>query len=99
MEYTSQAINELNEKKKHLEDQAKIEIQMEKMKLAKEQRCILQSQVDIIHNTRKVMKEVVVDSDLLKEEKKKLEFVVAELLKAGHGSKEKLERIKVILEE
>lgn len=98
MEYTSQAINELNEKKKHLEDQAKIEIQMEKMKLAKEQRCILQSQVDIIHNTRKVMKEVVVDRDLLKE-KKKLEFVVAELLKAGHGSKEKLERIKVILEE
>ncbi|KAI4993278.1 hypothetical protein ZWY2020_007591 [Hordeum vulgare] len=38
MDTTSQAINELNEKKKQLEDQANIEIQMEKLKLAKEQR-------------------------------------------------------------
>ncbi|XBH95639.1 hypothetical protein VPH35_086167 [Triticum aestivum] len=36
MDYTSQAINDLNEKKKQLEDQAKIEISMKKMKLAKE---------------------------------------------------------------
>ncbi|KAI4964430.1 hypothetical protein ZWY2020_005817 [Hordeum vulgare] len=45
MDYTSQAINK---KKKELEDQARIEISMEKLKLAKEQRCILQSQADII---------------------------------------------------
>ncbi|KAF6984377.1 hypothetical protein CFC21_002410 [Triticum aestivum] len=38
---TSQAINELKEKKKQLEEQAKIELQMEKLKLKKEQRCIL----------------------------------------------------------
>ncbi|KAI5008823.1 hypothetical protein ZWY2020_009871 [Hordeum vulgare] len=58
MEYTSQAIIDLNKKKKELEDQAKIEISMEKLKLSKQQRCILQSQADIIHNTRKAMKEV-----------------------------------------
>ncbi|XBI77921.1 hypothetical protein VPH35_087702 [Triticum aestivum] len=58
MDYTSQAINELNEKKKQLEDQAKIELSMEKLKLAKEQRCILQSQAENIQNTRKAMKEV-----------------------------------------
>uniref|UniRef100_A0A8I7BCV1 Uncharacterized protein n=1 Tax=Hordeum vulgare subsp. vulgare TaxID=112509 RepID=A0A8I7BCV1_HORVV len=58
MDTTSQAMNELNEKKKQLEDQANIEIQMEKLKLAKEQRCILQSQAVIIQNMRKAMKEV-----------------------------------------
>uniref|UniRef100_A0A8I6X242 Uncharacterized protein n=1 Tax=Hordeum vulgare subsp. vulgare TaxID=112509 RepID=A0A8I6X242_HORVV len=58
MEYTSEAIIDLNKKKKELEDQAKIEISMEKLKLAKQQRCILQSQEDIIQNTRKAMKEV-----------------------------------------
>nr|XP_020185124.1 uncharacterized protein LOC109770825 [Aegilops tauschii subsp. strangulata] len=98
--YTSQAINELKEKKHQLEEQAKIEIQMEKLKLKKEQRCILQSQADIIQNTRKAMKEIQVERDLLKEEKKKLEHIIAELLKAGHGCKEKLDKIKeVVMEE
>ena len=46
---------------------------MEKLKLKKEQRCILQSQADIIQNARKAMKELEVEKDLLKEEKKKLE--------------------------
>ncbi|KAF7099773.1 hypothetical protein CFC21_101369 [Triticum aestivum] len=100
MDCTSQAINELKEKKKQLEEQAKIELQMEKLKLKKEQRCILQSQADIIQNTRKVMKEIEVDIDLLKEEKKKLENLIAELLKVGHGCKEKLDKIKeVVMEE
>uniref|UniRef100_A0A453J434 Uncharacterized protein n=1 Tax=Aegilops tauschii subsp. strangulata TaxID=200361 RepID=A0A453J434_AEGTS len=93
MDYTSQAINELKEKKHQLEEQAKIEVQMEKLKLKKEQRCILQSQADIIQNTRKAMKEIQVERDLLKEEKKKLEHIIAELLKAGHGCKEKLDRM------
>ena len=87
MDLTSQAINELKEKKHQLEEQAKIEVQMEKLKLKKEQRCILQSQPDIIQNTRKAMKEIQVEKDLLKEEKKKLEHIIAELLKAGHGCK------------
>ncbi|VAI23613.1 unnamed protein product [Triticum turgidum subsp. durum] len=100
MDYTSQAINELKEKKHQLEEQTKIEIQMEKLKLKKEQRCILQSQADIIQNTRKAMKEIQVERDLLKEEKKKPEHIIAELLKAGHGCKEKLDKIKeVVMEE
>ncbi|XBH72156.1 hypothetical protein VPH35_099520 [Triticum aestivum] len=99
MDYTSQAINELNEKKKQLEDQAKIELSMEKLKLAKEQRCILQSQADIIQNMRKAMKEVEGDRDLLKQEKKNLEYLIADLLNAGHASKDKLERIKAIMNE
>ena len=86
------------EKKKELEEKAMLEVQMEKLKLAKEQRCILQSQADIIKNTRKAMKDVQVDRDVLKKEKAKLELVVAELLKEGYGSKEKLEQIKAILE-
>nr|XP_020150131.2 uncharacterized protein LOC109735332 [Aegilops tauschii subsp. strangulata] len=97
MDYTS---HELKEKKHQLEEQAKIEVQMEKLKLKKEQRCILQSQADIIQNTRKAMKEIQVERDLLKEEKKKLEHVISELLKVGHGSKEKLDKIKqVVMEE
>ena len=44
------------------------------------------------------MKEIEVDRNLLAEEKKELEKVVADLLNAGHGSKEKLEQIKAILE-
>ncbi|XBI85767.1 hypothetical protein VPH35_093856 [Triticum aestivum] len=99
MDYTSQAINELAEKKKQLEDQAKIELSMEKLKLAKEQRCILQSQAEIIQNMRKAMKEVEGDRDLLKQEKKKLEYLIADLLNAGHASKAKLERIKAIMNE
>ncbi|KAF7039425.1 hypothetical protein CFC21_049424 [Triticum aestivum] len=97
MDYTS---HELKEKKHQLEEQAKIEVQMEKLKLKKEQRCILQSQADIIQNTRKAMKEIQVERDLLKEEKKKLEHVISELLKVGHGCKEKLDKIKqVVMEE
>ncbi|XBI24873.1 hypothetical protein VPH35_049899 [Triticum aestivum] len=99
MDYTSQAINELAEKKKQLEDQAKIELSMEKLKLAKEQRCILQSQAEIIQNMRKAMKEVEGDRDLLKQEKKKLEYLIADLLNAGHDSKAKLERMKAIMNE
>ncbi|KAF7073391.1 hypothetical protein CFC21_078387 [Triticum aestivum] len=100
MDYTSQSINELKEKKHQLEEQAKIEVQMGKLKLKKEQRYILQSQADIIQNTRKAMKEIQVERDLLKEEKKKLEHIIAELLKAGHGCKEKLDKIKeVVMEE
>ncbi|XBI36495.1 hypothetical protein VPH35_121997 [Triticum aestivum] len=94
-----QAINDLNAKKKQLEDQANIEISMENMKLAKEQRCILQSQADIIQNMRKAMKEVEGDRDLLKQEKKKLEYLIADLVNAGHASKDKLERIKAIMNE
>jgi len=71
---------------------------MEKLKLAKEQRCILQSQADIIKNTRKAKKEVEQERDLLKIEKAKLEHVVNELLNDGHASKEKLEKIKAILD-
>nr|XP_020197345.1 uncharacterized protein LOC109783153 [Aegilops tauschii subsp. strangulata] len=82
-----------------LEEQCKMELKMEKLRLAKEQRCILSSQVDIIRNTRKAMKEVKEDRDLLREEKKNLESVIAEFLKGGHGSKEKLQKIKSILEE
>ncbi|KAF7062649.1 hypothetical protein CFC21_069226 [Triticum aestivum] len=97
---TSHAINELKEKKHQLDEKAKIEVQMEKLKLKKEQRCILQSQADTIQNTRKVMKEIQVERDLLKAEKKKLEHVISELLKAGHGCKEKLDKIKeVVMEE
>uniref|UniRef100_A0A8I6XH52 Uncharacterized protein n=1 Tax=Hordeum vulgare subsp. vulgare TaxID=112509 RepID=A0A8I6XH52_HORVV len=96
MEYISQAINK---NKKELEDQARIEISMEKSKLAKEQRYILQSQEDIIQNMRKAMKEVQVDRDLLKEEKNKLEYLIADLLKVGHCTKDKLERIKAVVDE
>ncbi|XBI74707.1 hypothetical protein VPH35_068190 [Triticum aestivum] len=78
MDYTSQTINEFKEKKHQLEEQAKIEVQMEKLKLKKEQRYILQSQANIIQNTRKAMKEIQVERDLLKEEKKKLEHVISE---------------------
>uniref|UniRef100_A0A8I6YBH3 Uncharacterized protein n=1 Tax=Hordeum vulgare subsp. vulgare TaxID=112509 RepID=A0A8I6YBH3_HORVV len=96
MDYTSEAINK---KKKELEDQARIEISMEKLKLAKEQRCILQSQAYIIQNMRKAMKEVHMDRGLLKEEKKKLEYLIADLLKARHCTKEKMEMIKAIVDE
>ena len=41
MDFTSQEINDLNAKKKQLEDQAKIEISMEKMKLAKPDMIVL----------------------------------------------------------
>ncbi|VAH53428.1 unnamed protein product [Triticum turgidum subsp. durum] len=84
--------------KKEVEEKSRLEVQMKKLKLADEQRCVLQSQADIIKNTRKAMKDVEVDRYLLKKEKAKLEQVVAELLKDGYGSKEKLEQIKAILD-
>ena len=42
-----------------------MELKMEKMSLAKEQRCILTSQSYIIKNTRKAMREVKEDRDVL----------------------------------
>lgn len=54
-----------------LEEQCKMELKMEKMRLAKEQRCILTSQADIIRDTRNVMKEVKKDRDVLQEEKRR----------------------------
>ncbi|XBI40911.1 hypothetical protein VPH35_125441 [Triticum aestivum] len=89
---------DLEKKKKEVEESARLEVQMERLKLAKEHRCILQSQADIIKNTRKAMKEVQQERDLLKIEKAKLEHVVNEPRKDGHASKEKLEKIKVILD-
>ena len=84
--------------KKQLEDQAKIEIKMEKLKLAKEQMCILQSRAAIIQNMRKSMK-VKGERDLLRQEKKKLEYMIADLLNAGHGIKDILERIMAIMDD
>jgi hypothetical protein len=85
----SQKAMDVEEFEKNKEE-LQMEVKMEKLSLAKEQRCILQSQADIIKNTRKAMHEIKVDRDLLAEEKE-LENVIADLLKAGHGSKEKLE--------
>ena len=39
------------------------------------------------------------DRDLLKQEKKKLEYLIADLVNVGHASKDKLERIKAIMNE
>ena len=44
------------------------------------------------------MKEIKVDRDLLAQEKTELEKVVADLLNASRGRKEKLEQINAILE-
>ncbi|KAF7037962.1 hypothetical protein CFC21_048222 [Triticum aestivum] len=74
------------------------EEELEKKKKELEEKAMLEVQADIIKNTRKAMKDVEVDRDVLKKEKAKLELVVAELLKEGYGSKEKLEQIKAILE-
>ena len=88
-----------NAEKLEKEKQAlQMQLEMEKMKLDKEQKCILRAQADIIQNTRKAMKDIKMENDLLAAEKKELETVVAELLNAGHGSKDKLEQIKAILE-
>ncbi|XBH71251.1 hypothetical protein VPH35_098730 [Triticum aestivum] len=73
------------------------EEELEKKKKELEEKAMLEVQADIIKNTRKVMKDVEVDRVVLKKEKEKLELVVAELLKDGYGSKEKLEQIKSIL--
>ncbi|KAE8821339.1 hypothetical protein D1007_00475 [Hordeum vulgare] len=45
---------------------------------------------------RKSMKEMQVERDLLKEENK-LEHVISKLLKAGHGCKENLDKIKEVV--
>ncbi|XBI17645.1 hypothetical protein VPH35_059647 [Triticum aestivum] len=74
------------------------EEELEKKKMELEEKAMLEVQADIIKNTRKAVKDVEVDRDVLKKEKEKLELVVAELLKDGYGSKEKLEQIKAILE-
>ncbi|KAE8791702.1 putative chloride channel-like protein CLC-g [Hordeum vulgare] len=85
------------EKKKE-ELEMEMKMKMENLRLAKEQKCILMAHADIIQNTRKVMKEMKVDRDILAQEKKELEKVVLDLLNDGHGSKEKSEKIKAILE-
>ncbi|KAI4994952.1 hypothetical protein ZWY2020_034855 [Hordeum vulgare] len=85
-------------KTKEVEEKARLEVQMENLKLTKEQRCILQSQADIIKNTGKATKDVELERNLLKKEKAKLEQVVGELLKDGHDNKEKLEKIQAIIE-
>ncbi|KAE8810591.1 putative chloride channel-like protein CLC-g [Hordeum vulgare] len=69
-------MSELNEKKKQLEDQEKIEIKHEEG-----------------HEGS------AGGRGLLKQDKKKLEYLIADLLKAGNGSKDKLERIKAIMDE
>ena len=65
----------------------------------KEMKCILRSQGEIIRNTRKERDEMKKERDWLIEEKKKLEFLVGDLMKAGHGNKDKLAKIKSILDE
>ncbi|KAI5010532.1 hypothetical protein ZWY2020_012669 [Hordeum vulgare] len=83
---------------KKRKEELEMDMKMENLRLAKEQKCILKAQADIIQNTRKAMKEMKVYKDLLVDEKKELEKVVGDLLNVGHGSKEKLEKIKDILE-
>nr|XP_040245346.1 uncharacterized protein LOC120964612 [Aegilops tauschii subsp. strangulata] len=65
----------------------------------KEMKCILRSQGEIIRNTRKERDDFKEERDWLIEEKKKLEFLVGDLMKAGHGTKDKLAKIKSILDE
>ncbi|KAM3405415.1 hypothetical protein ACQJBY_008102 [Aegilops geniculata] len=65
----------------------------------KEMKCILRSQGEIIRNTRKERDEMKKERDWLIKEKKKLEFLVGDLMKAGHGNKDKLAKIKSILDE
>ncbi|KAE8800865.1 putative chloride channel-like protein CLC-g [Hordeum vulgare] len=84
--YHEQNFGRVKDKQAH-EKKEKIEISMEKLNLAKEQRCILQNQADIIVNMRKAMKEVQGDMELLKQEKKKLEYLIADLLRLGMAAK------------
>lgn len=65
----------------------------------KELKCITISQGDIIRNTRKQRDQIKEERDWLKEDKKKLEHAIGDLLKAGHSNKDKLEKIKTILDE
>ncbi|KAI4990363.1 hypothetical protein ZWY2020_038726 [Hordeum vulgare] len=98
-ENATKDVEDVKKKLIELEEQCKMELKMEKMGLTKEQRCILTSQANITRNTRKSTKEAKEDRDVLQEEKKKLRSVIVELVKGGHGRKEKLEKIKSILEE
>ena len=83
---------ELKKKKEEVETK----LEMEKVRLAKEQMCILKTQADIIQNTSKAMYEIKVDRDQLVEDKE-VEKLVADLLNSKHGSKEKLGQMKAIL--
>ncbi|XBJ19557.1 hypothetical protein VPH35_010519 [Triticum aestivum] len=65
----------------------------------KEMKCIYRSQGEIIRNTRQERDGFKKERDWLIEEKKRLEFLVGDLMKAGHGNKDKLEKIKSILAE
>ncbi|VAI44299.1 unnamed protein product [Triticum turgidum subsp. durum] len=65
-----------------------------------EERAKIKIQMEKLKLKKEQRKEIQVERDLLKEEKKKLEHIIAELLKAGHGCKEKLDKIKeVVMEE
>ncbi|KAE8786507.1 hypothetical protein D1007_39661 [Hordeum vulgare] len=85
-------------KKKKKKEEVEMDLKMEKLRLANDQICILKTHTYIIQNTRKAMHEIKVVMDQLAEEKKELEKVVADLLNARHGSKEKLDQIKAIPE-
>ena len=98
-ENAARHVEDVKTKDVGLEEECKMGLKMEKMRLANEQRCILSSRAGIITNTSKAMKEVKEDRDVLQEERKILASVIARLLKGGHGSKEKLQKIKSILEE
>ncbi|KAF6991051.1 hypothetical protein CFC21_008175 [Triticum aestivum] len=74
------------------------EEELEKKKKELEEKAMLEVQMEKLKLTRKAMKDGQVDRDVLMKEKENLELVVAELLKDGYGSKEKLEQIKAILE-
>ncbi|KAE8809386.1 hypothetical protein D1007_14065 [Hordeum vulgare] len=85
------------DKQKFVEQLAKLKA--EYVKLCTEYiKLVEDTQANIIQNTRKAMKEVEVDRDLLQNENTKLEQVISKLLKDGYGIKEKLEQIKAILE-
>ncbi|KAI4993776.1 hypothetical protein ZWY2020_008089 [Hordeum vulgare] len=82
------------EKKKEVEEKVRLEVQMEKLKLAKEQRCILQSQADIIKNTRKAMKDVELDRDILKKEKANLSKLLKKALELVQVQKKASEHLQ-----
>ncbi|KAI4994675.1 hypothetical protein ZWY2020_034316 [Hordeum vulgare] len=65
----------------------------------KELKCIVRSQGEIIRNTRKERVQMHKERDLLIEEKRKVELMVGELMKAGHANKENLMKIKFVFDE
>lgn len=54
------------------------------------------AQAEVIRNWKEDASEGI---DELKKEKKKLEYAIADLQKAGEGNKSKIKRIKTICEE